>query len=40
MQGFEEADFLNGKESIRNVITRYAELENQQQTDVSRLQVI
>ncbi|XP_076294033.1 tubulin epsilon chain isoform X2 [Lasioglossum baleicum] len=40
VQGFEEADFLNGKESIRNVIARYAELENQQQIDVSRLQVI
>ncbi|XP_033333192.2 tubulin epsilon chain [Megalopta genalis] len=40
VQGFEEADFLNSKESITNLITQYTELENQKQFDVSRLQVI
>ncbi|XP_031832288.1 tubulin epsilon chain [Nomia melanderi] len=40
VEGFDEADFRNGTESIRDSIAQYRELENPKRTDVPRLQVI
>ncbi|XP_076249372.1 tubulin epsilon chain [Calliopsis andreniformis] len=38
--GFDEAQFLNSKETIMNLITQYTELQTERQIDISRLQII
>ncbi|XP_076761589.1 tubulin epsilon chain [Xylocopa sonorina] len=40
VRGFEETHFVDSKEVISNVIMRYAELQNQKQTNIPRLQIV
>ncbi|XP_017892178.1 tubulin epsilon chain [Ceratina calcarata] len=40
VRGFEETDFLDSRETVTDLIAQYAELQNQNETDVPRLQIV